>query len=149
MSDAVPGRGRVEDLPLALLADLFSELVDLDHDLGKYIGLQTRFCGLDAPDEELRDALRADLLATRRQGDTELTAWALWDARRPASLDDDPRVRQLDSLLADLSRTRLDGDRASLLAVAARAAEVRQACRALVDLARQRLDAAGMLEDAW
>lgn len=138
-SDAAPVGVRVEELPVDRLDDLLPDLEDLDHDLGKYIVLQTRFCGLDAADAELREALRADLLATRQRGDRRWTAWELWATLRPAGLDADPRVRRLDVLLAELSTARFDGDRESLLAIAGRADEVRRTCRALLDAARARL----------
>lgn len=45
---------------------LISHLAALRHDLGKYVALQVRSLGPDPGDEELRAALTADLVQTRR-----------------------------------------------------------------------------------
>lgn len=140
-------------VPLDLLEDLFSGLDDLAHDLGKYICFETRFTGLDddspAGTEALRAALRADLLATRRRGDQQESAWQLWSRLRPAELDGDPAVAAVDDALAQLKPLSLDGPRPTLLRAAALAGQVQQATRDLRDRARQRLEAAGRLDDLW
>ena len=53
------------------------------HDLGKYVTFQTRWLGADASEEERLDALRADLLETRRGPDGTVDALAVWAEFRP------------------------------------------------------------------
>ena len=60
------------------LAELLDQVDDLRHDLGKYIGFETRFVGLDANDEDLRRALKSDIFETHRRGDQVESAWAMW-----------------------------------------------------------------------
>lgn len=141
------GATRLDDLELDLLPGLLPDLEDLAHDLGKYVCFETGFVGLDAPEPELRAALRSDLLATRRQGQSTETAWQVWARLRPTGLDGDADLRAIDAAVARLERADLDGDRDALLAAAEAARQVRAACRRLVQRTRDRLDAAGRLED--
>lgn len=143
------GAATVDGLAPDALAALHPELSDLAHDLGKYACFETGFVGLDADTEDLRAALRADLLATHRHGDAVESCWQLWQRLRPAALADDPDVAVIDDALARLSTLDLAGDRAALLAAAAVAREVRDATRRLRDRATARLDAAGLLDDLY
>jgi hypothetical protein len=57
-------------LPDAELADAYRALAErLRHDVARYVALQARWLGPDAPVDALRAALREDLLATRRGPD--------------------------------------------------------------------------------
>ena len=89
---------RVEDVDSAALDDLVDDLGDLRHDLGKYIGFESR---MSAP-SQLRVALAKDLFATRQHGERSESCWELWARLRPAALDDDPDVVAIDRALAAL-----------------------------------------------
>jgi len=60
--------------------DLQDLLMDLQHDLGKYIRMPLSFLPADAPDEDVRAALAKALLQTRVSGNTTQTARQLWEA---------------------------------------------------------------------
>ena len=94
---------RVEDVDIAALDELVEDLADLRHDLGKYIGFESRL----AEPSQLRSALSKDLFATRQHGERSETCWELWARLRPAALGDDPDVlaidRALDALRIDLA----------------------------------------------
>lgn len=122
---------KVEDLPAEALAALADQVGDLRHDLGKYIGFETRFLGPDAETEALRVALRADLLATRRRGQRVESAVELWARLRPAELDGDPDVAVIDQAMVGLAAVSLEGDRGALDRAAALARQVSEATRRL------------------
>ena len=100
---------RVEDVDIAALDDLVDDLADLRHDLGKYIGFESRA----AESVRLRKALERDLHATREHEGRRESCWELWARLRPAALADDPDViaidRALEALRIDLASA---GDRA-------------------------------------
>jgi hypothetical protein len=76
---------RLTDLPSPVLAALLPHLDALRHDLGKYVCFQAR--GLPAQSEAelatLREALRADLLATKRSPQGSWDVLALWGSLAP------------------------------------------------------------------
>ncbi len=73
----------VEQLDPASRAALARHVARLKHDLGKYIAFQSRWLGPEASHSDREEALRADLLATRR-GPTEVVdAVELWGRLRP------------------------------------------------------------------
>ena len=62
----------------------FEHAARAKHDLGKYVAFQARWLGDDAGADELLEALRADVLATRRSDAETLAAPELWGRlRRP------------------------------------------------------------------
>ena len=69
------------------------------HDLGKYVAFEIRWLSPDPDPAALRAALRADVAATRREGDRVESAPALWDRLRPslAALGDDPDLAAVDA----------------------------------------------------
>lgn len=77
------------------------------HDLGKYICFSARWLPEDAPAEELRQALRDDLLLTRKGPSGSTGAVALWAELRPPLVEAgvgeiDTRMDQLAALAARL-----------------------------------------------
>ena len=89
---------RVEDVDPEALDDLVDDLADLRHDLGKYIGFESR----TAEPSHLRKALARDLHATREHVGRSESCWELWARLRPAALDDDPDVLAIDRALEAL-----------------------------------------------
>jgi len=75
------------------------------HDLGKYVSFQLRWLPADAPDSELLDALRADVLQTRRGPSGSESAPELWARLRPglSPLDPDPDLAAVDAAVAALA----------------------------------------------
>lgn len=102
------------------------------HDLGKYISFQARWIEPGAPVDTLRDALREDLLRTRKGPDGVLTAAALWRTLRepllPLGID---RLDALMELLTLRAATLDTLDEASLLDTARLARDVADELRAL------------------
>lgn len=93
------------------------------HDLGKYVSFQLRWLPEDAPDAELLDALRNDVLQTRRGPSGTESAPEIWKRLRPgvASLD----LGQIDAdvgLLADHVAALESGDASHDVLVACAAA---------------------------
>jgi hypothetical protein len=86
---------RVEDVDIDALDDLVDDLADLRHDLGKYIGFESR----GAETARLRKALERDLHATREHSGRSESCWDLWARLRPAVIADDPDVRAIDQAL--------------------------------------------------
>ena len=77
----------------------------LRHDLGKYVSLQVRWVGEGASPDDLREALMADLLATRRGPDGATDALTLWAELRADWRGDwanDPDVRRIEHAMAAL-----------------------------------------------
>ncbi|MBM4392246.1 MAG: hypothetical protein FJ090_14090 [Deltaproteobacteria bacterium] len=107
------------------------------HDLGKYVHLEARWLDEDATTAELREALVNDLRRTRRGPDGEIDCCTLWERLRPAVavLDLGAIDAVAVALQADLPRLEAL-DRSGLLAVAARARLLAEACRRLVDQVR-------------
>lgn len=102
------------------------------HDLGKYVAFQARWLGPDASADALRDALREDLLRTRKGPTGVLDARALWrELREPLA---SAGVERIDALMAELAgrAERLDAlDGAALADTARLAVEVAEELRAL------------------
>ncbi len=95
---------RVEALPPAVLAPLVEVLADIRHDLGKYICFEQRFLAADAPLDQRRAALIADVGQTRRSGERVESAMDLWARMRPAQLDGDEDVDFIDAEMGLLSQ---------------------------------------------
>ncbi|MEQ1566047.1 MAG: hypothetical protein ABMA64_10450 [Myxococcota bacterium] len=79
----------------------------LRHDLGKYVALQITSLPPDPTTEDLAEAVRADVLATRRGPDRTVAAVELWDAASPAlraALADNPSFLLLDQAMEGLRR---------------------------------------------
>ena len=131
---------RVEDLDAAALEALVEQLDAIRHDLGKYIGFETRFLGEDPAEGDLRRALKADLLTTRRDGGSTETAWDLWARLRPSVLDGDPDVVVVDDAVAALRVVDLAGPLDELRRAAILAREVSVATRSLARRGRLALD---------
>jgi hypothetical protein len=77
-------------------------LKSLRHDLGKYVAMQCRW----AEDDDLIDAVTADVLHTHRSGDVSKPATALWERLLPdlRAVDADaPELRELTSLMTTLA----------------------------------------------
>jgi hypothetical protein len=129
----------VEDLDPAALAALLPRLVDLRHDLGRYIVFEQRFAGADAELGALRAAVQSDLLRTRRGPAGDRSAWELWEELRPAALARDPDVVAIDAAIERLRDADLSGPEAALRAAAADAALVGEATTRLLRRARARL----------
>jgi hypothetical protein len=129
---------KLDGVPAHKLEALVGELADLRHDLGKYVHFEARFVGVDGSPDELRAALRADLLCTRRNGDTHETAWALWTRLRPPILSDDPDVMAIDADIEALRSADLDAPDLDLVQLAKQAKAVAQQCRSLHSRARAR-----------
>ncbi len=70
------------------------------HDLGKYVAFQLRWLAPDASDGELLEALRADVLNTRRGPAGRESAVELWSRLRPtlAGADLNPIDRAIERL---------------------------------------------------
>jgi len=122
---------RVEDVPASELADLVDALADVRHDLGKYLTLGVRFVGDDPGEDDLREALRSDLLRTARRASGDEAAWQVWARLRPVGLDADPDVCRIDAGIAALEAADLGAPRGTLVALAAQAAAVADATRSL------------------
>lgn len=106
------------------------------HDLGKYVHLEARWLGEDATDGEYRDALRTDLLRTRRGPAGDEDCVTLWARLRPSVGSFD--LAELDTLVAGLGARMheldtLDGR--ALRGLAETARELGEACRRLSEQA--------------
>lgn len=128
---------------------LADHLSRLRHDLGRYVGLQVAWLGPEPAPEALREALAADLLATRRGPSGTVDAGTVWRELRPGLVGDapldhggtvdlrgDPDLERLDAAMREVVAVAeaLRADRADEAALrrgadAARAAA--EACRAL------------------
>ncbi len=118
---------RVEDVDIEALGDLVDDLADLRHDLGKYIGFESR----TAEPGRLRAALARDLHATREHEGRRESCWDVWARLRPAALADDPDVMAIDQAL-DALRIDLDtADDRVLQAAKERASAVTSATKRL------------------
>lgn len=86
------------------------------HDLGKYVALQTRWTAPDAPLDERRAAVLADLSQTRRGPDGNSDAVAVWAQLRPmlfgeaalldgstVDLRDDADVAAIDAAMCEIA----------------------------------------------
>lgn len=127
--------------------DLVAHLARVRHDLGRYVVFQQRWVAENAGETERRDALTADLLATRRGPEGTVDAAALWaDLRRPlvgevpliggarVDLTGDPDLSRLDVAMvavAGVIAALRGGGAVDLDAGARAAAEVAAACDAM------------------
>jgi hypothetical protein len=114
----------------------------LKHDLGKYVAWRSVNLGEDAwtgpLTDDLVDALRADLLATRSAGDRHESAWQVW-ARLSADLPrplPEPELVVVERAVEDLrgfEQALREGDRETLTAgretIRAAQARIREALR--------------------
>ncbi|MFT4979977.1 MAG: hypothetical protein ACI8S6_005889 [Myxococcota bacterium] len=131
-------------LPTEALEDLCEDLADLRHDLGKYITFEVRFVGLDAPTEELRAAVQADVLQTDKRGGKAEPAWSVWARLRPPLPDDDADIATIDAAIKNMSSLSLaSADRDGLLAAAALAVSVQASCKRLSQRCAATLDERG------
>ena len=75
------------------------------HDLGKYVAFQARWLGDDAEAGELLEALRQDVLATRRSDAETLSAPELWAQLRAPLAEHlaDAELSPIDAGVARLS----------------------------------------------
>lgn len=106
------------------------------HDLGKYVHLEARWLGEDASAADFREALRVDLLRTRRSPSGEVDCQALWATLRPlvAAFD----TAEVDNLVVSVASRMHSLDLLSLVALRALAEDAYQigeACRRLVNQA--------------
>jgi len=71
------------------------------HDLGKYIAFQCRWLPEDAGKEDWIQALRSDLVETRRGPDGSEGAVEIWARLKPsfASLGSDPDIHQIEGAM--------------------------------------------------
>ena len=149
---------RIEDLGSETAVDVAEHTRALKHDLGKYVALQIRWLGADASEDEVCQALRSDLLGTRRSPAGTLDAVEVWEGLRGPLLGEvplpcgdvvdlslDPDIRALmasmdivRSVLCALRSTTLEGDGLQRGVAAAR--EVSAACRRLAKRARAKAE---------
>ncbi len=106
------------------------------HDIGKYVTLQQRFLADDPSAEDLREALIADLGATRRGPAGAQSIAEVWSglADERDAVGSDPVLVRLDGLIAELTTCLPALPHAGpneLRRVASLAREVAAACRAL------------------
>lgn len=106
----------------------------LRHDLGKYVCFEARWLGEDAGAEALRDALRADLLRTRRGPTGEEPAAAIWARLRPGTPagPDRDEVEARVAALAGRAGRLAEADEAELRETARLARELAERIRAWV-----------------
>lgn len=122
----------------------YAEAADrVRHDLGKYVSFATRFVAADAGVDALREALRDDLLHTRRGPEGSEGAVTMWHRLRAPLLGAPGElgalVARLDERIAVIARDLPvieQGDERALQTLAAHAAEVTSLCRALAVAAR-------------
>ena len=151
---------------MSALADLTDDRADalraltarLKHDLGKYIAFGARWLPDDAPLAERRDALRSDLVGTRRGPDGVQDALAVWEPYALAltgqaplpdgpalDLSDDPDVVRLIADMAALAELvpalRDDPDSVGAVAVDDGLTLTRRVSRSCRDLHRRVLEA--------
>ena len=62
--------------------ELIEILIDLKHDLGKYLFLHLSHLTVDSPADMVKDALKAALFETRKVGGRIQTALEIWDRYR-------------------------------------------------------------------
>ncbi len=102
------------------------------HDLGKYVAFQARWLEPGATAEALRDALREDLLRTRKGPDGVVDAATLWrELRAPLAPAGVERVDALMATLAVRAATLDTLDAAALEDTARLAREVADELKAL------------------
>lgn len=102
------------------------------HDLGKYIAFQARWLEPDAPADALREALREDLLRTRKGPDGVVDAATLWQSLRAPLVG--AGIDRIDALMATIATraATLDAlDGPTLVDTAALAREVADELKAL------------------
>ncbi len=134
----------IEDLDEGAVRGLFPVVEDLRHDLGKYIGFEASFLPPEPSPEALREALRADLLATRRGPRGVESAADIWNRLRPPLLAEDPDVAAIERAMEALAAPALDGDEAALHGLRDQAREVRRLCQSLSRRLRARAAQLGL-----
>ena len=106
------------------------------HDLGKYVHLEARWLGEDAIEADYREALRTDLLRTRRGPAGDEDCAALWATLRPTVSAFD--THEIDGLMAGIAGRMRSLDSLGLAALRELAREAHmlgEACRRLVEQA--------------
>lgn len=106
------------------------------HDLGKYVHLEARWLGEDSSAADFREALRVDLLRTRRGPTGDVDCQELW--RRLRLLVAEFDTTEVDSLVVGVASRMHSLDLLSLVALRALAEDAYQlgeACRRLVNQA--------------
>ena len=136
---------RLEGVEIDRLEALVEQLVDIRHDLGKYITFEVRFLGADPQDEELREALKSDLYSTLRRGEHVLSAWDVWEKLRPDVLEGDPDVVAIDEALLMLRGVDLDQQRADLWGAVETTRVVGEAARNLHRRGQNRMIETGLM----
>ncbi len=88
-----------------MTSELVEAVAAAKHDLGKYVAFSARWLPPGTAGEELLEALRADVLHTRRSSAGSEDAVGLWTRLRPAlaALGDDPDLLGVDRAVADLA----------------------------------------------
>lgn len=116
----------------------------VSHDLGKYVVFEVAWCGPDAPALVLREALRNDLLHTRRDPSGSVGAVALWAELRAALGEEAaaPEVAAIDAAMEAVAAglPALDAEPpepSALAALAAAAEDVRRSCYAWAERTRR------------
>ncbi len=104
---------RLEELDLEMRRAVVDHVARIKHDLGKYVAFQIRWLAEDASDADRRDALAADLLATRRGPEGTVDAPRVWAmarsglvgqqpliGERRADISDEPLLAEIDAQMA-------------------------------------------------
>ena len=113
------------------MSALLDAAQDARHDLGKYICMNQRWLGEQAPLAERLEALQADLLSTQSGPDGRVDAFALWARLRPPLLGSGSELAEVDDALARLAekRSAIETGRADEATLAACTAD----CKAIAD----------------
>ena len=122
---------RLEELNEHEVSEIGPLIGAIRHDLGRYICFEQRFLEDPESEQELRRALRSDLLRTRRSGTQVESCQALWSRLRPSGLDGDPDIHVIDRAIGDIILADLEGPLEELLRCRALAMEVRHATQRL------------------
>ena len=87
-------------------SDLLEAAAAAKHDLGKYVAFRARWLSPEATEADWLEALRADVLHTRRSAEGSEDAPSLWNRLRPglAGLEGDADLSAVDEAVAALSR---------------------------------------------
>jgi hypothetical protein len=125
----------------------------IKHDLGKYVAFQVRWLQEDAEPAAMREALCADLLATRRGPEGSVDALTLWSSFRQelvggallegafeVDLSEDPAFRDLDAAVSALEpfvAALRAGESVDVSAARAAALAVAEACKRFLHATRE------------
>ncbi len=146
--------GTLEAAPAGCIESLQEQLNALRHDLGKYLVFQLRWLPPEPTDDELREALEADLARTRTSGDLVESGPALWARLRPVlvgerslldgsrvDLGQDPDLLVIDRCMLEIQRllpvlrsaprTALEGGQRAALEVSSATRRLQKRARSL------------------